>query len=369
MKRICIAGGGSAALIAARALDDGLYGRRNVRAVFVHDGAYADWTPLLPEIASGLTTARTARLRLDDLLDDGRVQCVDDRVTGLDLDRRTVLGAGAEYHFDLLILAPQPVLPPVTGGWLPYARVADAARISRSILSLAAAPVADARSQRILVRGSGRRAIELVTALAWGCGTALASRAMAPFEVYLWTDEEVDLGDEAQVRIVTEEVDASLRIDAREGSAPGWIADTDLPVDDAGRLLVADNLAVRGRHDVFGVGPLIARSSGRAWPATSVTDWQMGNLAADNARMELVGASHEPLVAWPIERVLRLGPNDGRAQVAGMKLRGELARSVARLLVAGTIPTFTKKLAVMGEWARAGRTGGEWATLPLPKGL
>jgi NADH dehydrogenase FAD-containing subunit len=367
VKRICIAGGGSAALIAARALEEGLYGRRNVRAVFLHDGAYADWQPLLPEIASGTTTARTARLRLDELLGDGHVQCVDDRLTGLDLERRTVLGAGAEYHFDLLILAPEPELAPIAGGWLPYARVADAARISRSVLALAAAPVADARSQRILVRGQGRRAIELATALAWGCDAALASRALVRFDISLWADGDPDVGD-ADIQIVREETDAAVKIDARQGRAPAWLRSTELAQDDDGRLLVADNLAVRGRHDVFAIGPLATRSSGPAWPATSVTDWQMGNLAADNARMELVGASHEPLIPWPIEDVTRLGPNDGRARVAGMSLRGELARSVARLLVAGTIPTFTKKLAVLGEWARAGRTGGEWATLPLPRG-
>lgn len=367
MKRICIAGGGSAALIAARALEDGLHGRRNVRAIFVHDGGYADWKPLLPEIASGTATPRTARLRLAETLGDDLIQLVDDRVVGVDLDRRTIHGVRAEYHWDLLILAPEPVLPAVAGGWLPYARVADAARISRAVLSLASATVADARSQKILVRGDGQRAVELATALAWGCSDPLARRVVAPFEVFLWGQTQPDVGA-ANVQWVDEEIDAGLRVDAREGAPPAWLRETGLPVSEAGRVLVADNLAVRGRHDVFAIGESVERSSGPPWPATSVTAWQMGNLAADNARMELVGASHEPLVPWPIEDVVRLGPMDGRARVAGMNLRGEVARSVARLLVAGTIPTFTKKLAVLGEWARADRTGGEWATLPLPGG-
>lgn len=365
MKRICIAGSDPAGLIAAAALEEGLVGRRNVRAMFVHDGPQTDWSPLLPEVASGTATPRTARIRLDEAL-DGTAQLVDDVPCGVDLTRKAVQGRDAEYHWDLLILAPRPALPPVAGGWLPYVRVADAARISRSVLALAAAPIADARSQRILIRGDGRRAVELATALAWGCEEALARRAVVPFEVSLWSEVEPELG-QARVELVDREIDAAVRVDAREGTPPSWLAESGLPVDADGRVLVGDNLAVRGRHDIFAVGDCVARSSGDPWPATSVTSWQMGNLAADNARMELVGASHEPLIPWPIHDVTRLGPMDGRAQIAGLNLKGELARSVARLLVAGTIPTMTKKLAVLGEWARAGRTGGDWATLPLPR--
>ena len=93
--------------------------------------------------------------------------------------------------------------------------------------------------------------------------------------------------------------------------------------------------------------------------------WQMGNLAAHNVCMELVGASHEPLVPWPIDGVTRLGESDGRARVVGLPLRGELARMVARMLVAGSIPTAPRKIAVLAEWMRVGRRGGDWASLPL----
>jgi NADH dehydrogenase FAD-containing subunit len=319
----------------------------------------------MPEVASGVVSSRTARLRVDDTVDGRRVRVIQDRVVGLDLDRRVVQGAADEYRYDLLILAPGIEYRSPAGQWLPYQTVSQASRISRAVMSMASASVAAPDQQRILVQGDGVRALELATALSWACDDAVERRGVRLFRVSLWSRCAPDLGL-SHVEAVEGDVDAALRIDAREGRSPCWLAETGLPLRDDGSIRVEDNLTIPGHHDVFAAGACAARSSGDPWPDTVLTTWQMGDLAADNVRMELVGASHGHLVPWPIDSVVRLGGNDGRANVLGVPLTGELARTVARMLVAGSIPTVPKKLAVVAEWLRVGRNGGDWALLTGP---
>ena len=135
------------------------------------------------------------------------------------------------------------------------------------------------------------------------------------------------------------------------------LADSDLPLDDKGRVRTRPNLRVEGMWDAWSAGdnaavPDLAHPGQLCSPSAQHAVRQARRLA-DNLVRDLRG---EPLVDYRhkhVGSVASLGLHKGVAQVYGVKLRGWPAWFMHRTYHMSRMPTLNKKLRVVSDWTLA----------------
>ncbi len=100
MKKILVLGGGFAGIQAARALR----GTRDAQVRMVSQTGDATMVPALPDVLAGRFTPEQLRRPLGDILPED-VELTRDTVRSVDLNARTVTGAGDTYRYDALVVA------------------------------------------------------------------------------------------------------------------------------------------------------------------------------------------------------------------------------------------------------------------------
>ncbi len=409
MKKICIVGGGFGGLEALKHLKEGLSGRRNVRVTLINERSHFLFTPVLPDVASGSVSSRSAQLRLAQLLDDGRFELICGRAERFDLERRQVSVGERRVDFDHLIVAVGSEIDwrgledpdKLAMGWK---GAEDAQRIYRAVVSAfdGAGKVEDEAALRrrltFVVAGAGASGVELTAELVSGVRRALLPRAGAQaaraFRVVLVEPRGAALPDFAaplQARaagalgrlgvemIFGDRVEAVSAGEVRLGSgdrieadhliwaggvkAPSWLSGSGLPLTGEGWIEVDDRLcAVDG---VFAIGDAARRRRGEPWPMTAQCAVQQGPVAANNVLMDMVGASLDPFEYAHFGDLIRLGERDGIFQLGGLRLTGPTAWGLIRLAQVMLAPTMTKKMALLGEWMENVVRGHEWTRLPI----
>jgi len=135
------------------------------------------------------------------------------------------------------------------------------------------------------------------------------------------------------------------------------LADSDLPLDDKGRVRTRPNLRVEGMWDAWSAGdnaavPDLAHPGQLCSPSAQHAVRQARRMA-DNLVRDLRG---EPLVDYRhkhVGSVASLGLHKGVAQVYGVKLRGWPAWFMHRTYHMSRMPTLNKKLRVVSDWTLA----------------
>jgi NADH dehydrogenase len=131
-----------------------------------------------------------------------------------------------------------------------------------------------------------------------------------------------------------------------------WVADLGLALDDRGRVIVDEHVAVPGRRDVFAVGDAAAvpDPDGGICPPTAQHALRQGRTAGRNAAASLgIGA---PVRFRYRNRGLAvtLGRLDGTAQVRGLRFTGPLAWWMGRSYHLLMLPGTARRARVVSDW-------------------
>jgi len=135
------------------------------------------------------------------------------------------------------------------------------------------------------------------------------------------------------------------------------LANTDLPLDDKGRLVCDADLRVHGLTDAWGAGdnaavPDITNPGSYCSPSAQHAVRQATHLA-DNIVKSLRGKEIEPYRHKHVGSVASLGLHKGVAQVYGVKLRGWPAWFMHRTYHVSRVPTLNRKIRVIVDWTLA----------------
>lgn len=392
MRRIVVLGAGFGGLSAAHALERALEKRRRVQLTLVSDQANFLFTPLLPNVANGELPIQTIALPLrDQLMSD--TELVIDRVVGVDLDRRELVGEQGRVGFDYAILAPGAEIDWMGHeDWAPHAMTCKSARDAVRIREAVERAYAEAGA----LSGEAReRLLTFVFAGGGPTGVELAAELLAGLRMDVWPHADpalieatrfviveprrhllVDLPefiqhaayrslDEHRVElrlgesVVTRTADTVGLSGGEEipcahffwcaGVKPSSIVqDAGFRLDSRGRVRVDDGLEALGQDGIFVIGDA-ARTPDNA-PQCAQAANQQGPIAAANAVAALSGRAPS---TWRFKHqgdLITLGRGHAAISVMGVDLDGAAAYAMYRLAYAALMPGPFKKLAVLKDW-------------------
>ncbi len=187
---------------------------------------------------------------------------------------------------------------------------------------------------------------------------ALSARAQRDLEA---------LGVEVRLRSIVTGIDedgvlvGDRRIPAREVFwAAGNVAspltrDLGVPLDRAGRVIVAPDLSVPGHPEIFVIGDAAAvqRPDGRPVPGVAPAANQMGAHAAATIRADLAGRPRRPFRYFDKGDLATVGRHKAVAQFGPFKVGGYLAWFVWLFVHVLYLAGFRNRLSVMLQWAYA----------------
>ena len=135
------------------------------------------------------------------------------------------------------------------------------------------------------------------------------------------------------------------------------LANTDLPLDERGRLNCDADLRVHGMQDAWGAGdnaavPDLANPGQFCSPSAQHAVRQATHLAGSIVNA-LRGKEVEPYHHKHVGSVASLGLHKGVAQVYGVKLRGWPAWFMHRTYHMSRVPTLNRKIRVIVDWSLA----------------
>lgn len=389
---VVILGGGFAGLAAARALR-----RAPVRITIVDRRNHHLFQPLLYQVATAaLNPADIAYPIRSVLRTQQNARTLLARVTGVDLERRTVLLADGELPYDGLLVA--------TGAshsyfgkdeweaWAPGLKtVEDALEIRRRVLSAFEAAERLPDDSRLLetltfvVVGGGPTGVELAGALSEIGRLTVAKdfRRFDPRRLRVVLVEGTDrvlppysprLSQDAKLQLerLGVEVRTSSRVTRIDGSGV-WLGDEHIPartvlwaagvaasplgrslgpVDKAGRVLVAPDLSVPGRPEVFVAGDLMSlMQDGRPLPGIAPVAIQSGRRAAKNLEARLAGRATTPFRYLDKGSLATIGRAAAVGQIGRFEVRGFFAWWLWWLVHIAYLVGFRNRIVVMLGWA------------------
>ncbi|MEO3788335.1 NAD(P)/FAD-dependent oxidoreductase [Actinocorallia sp. B10E7] len=406
-KRILIVGGGYVGLYTALRLERKLrrrLRRGEVELTLVDPESYMTYQPFLPEAAAGNLEPRHVTVPLRAVLEHTRL--IIGRVTSIDHARHTarveiVEGEDWPVRYDLLVVAVGSVsrtlpIPGLAENGIGFKTIEEAIHLRNRVLGLldrAAStrdPAERRRSLTYVFVGGGFAGVEALAELADLTDDALKYLPDLP-EKPRWVLVEAsdrilpEVGEEMGRYTVDElrrhgiEVLLGTRLESAEGgrivlsdgqefeaSTLVWTAgvkphpmlrDTDLPLDDKGRIKTDPTLTVEGHRDAFTAGdnaavPDLTNPGGFCAPNAQHAVRQ-ARVLADNVIATLAGKPLKPYRHAYVGSVASLGLHRGVAQVYGVKLRGLPAWFMHRTYHLTRVPTFNRKVRVVADWTLA----------------
>jgi NADH dehydrogenase len=156
-----------------------------------------------------------------------------------------------------------------------------------------------------------------------------------------------------------EEFDAETLVWTAGVKANPILSDTDLPLDDKGRLPCNANLTVKGVTGVFSAGdcaavPDLSKDDPNALTGPSAQHAvRQSKVLAENVASYLRGGSLRNYKHAYAGSVASLGLYRGVAEVYGIKLRGFPAWFMHRTYHVSRMPTFNRKIRIITDWTAA----------------
>ncbi|HEY8826920.1 MAG TPA: NAD(P)/FAD-dependent oxidoreductase [Jatrophihabitantaceae bacterium] len=404
--RILIVGGGYVGMYTALALQKRL-SPGAAEITVVEPQSNMTYQPFLPEAAAGNVEPRHVVVPLRKVL--RRCNVITGAVSAIVHARRVATvqpGDGESYElgYDLLVVCPGSVsrllpIPGLAEHGIGFKTIGEAIYLRNHVLScldLAAStndPVLRRKALTFVFVGGGYAGVEAMAELEDMARYALRYTPSLKTEDMRWVLVEAAsrIMPEVSVRLSAYTVDRlterdiDVRLNTRLESAEGnritlsdgeqfdaetlvWTAgvkanpmlkQTDLPLDDAGRLACAANLTVKGVTGVFAAGdcaavPDLSKDDPNALcgPSAQHAVRQSKTLAANIAATVHGGTLRDYRHAYA-GSVASLGLYRGVAEIYGIKLRGPLAWFMHRTYHVSRMPTFNRKVRVVADWTGA----------------
>jgi NADH dehydrogenase len=405
-KRIVIVGGGYVGMYTALHAQGRLSAGR-AEIVVVDPQPNMTYQPFLPEAAAGSIEPRHVVVPLRRVLKKCRV--ITGSATLIEHDRRVVTiqpdeGPSYELGYDLLVVAPGSIartlpIPGLAEQGIGFKTIGEAIFLRNHVLSrldFASStedPAARARALTFVFVGGGYAGVEALAELQDMARYACRYYSNIEPEDMRWVLVEAAnrIMPEVSVSLASytvdrlRERDMDVRLDTRLNSAVGgqivlsdgdsfaadtlvWTAgvkahrlavDSQLPVDDKGRLTCRANLTVIGADGVFSAGdtaavPDLSKKDPNALCGPSAQHAvRQAKVLADNLVNTLNGRGLTDYKHAYAGSVASLGLYRGVAELYGIKVRGPLAWFLHRTYHLSRVPTFNRKVRVLADWTAA----------------
>lgn len=405
---ILVVGGGYVGLYTALRLQKRL-SRGRAEIIVVDPQPHMTYQPFLPEAAAGSVEPRHVVVPLRRTLPRCRV--VTGAVTGLDHATKRariapIEGEPYELSYDVLVMAAGSVartlpIPGLAEHGIGFKNVGEAIYLRNHVLARldAASSTDDPEVRRraltftfvgggyagveafaeledmaryaithyyprlsaadmrwVLVEAMGRILPEVDLDMAAWTVKQLTARGM---DVRLNTRLE-SVSDGCVVKLSDGDEFASDTLVWTAGTKPNpMLKETDLPVDERGRVVCEPTLQVRGLPDAWSAGDLAAvpdltkESPGATTAPNAQHAVRQAKRLADNIVAVIEGREPEPYRHAYAGSVASLGLHKGVAQVYGVKLKGWPAWFMHRTYHVSRVPTFNRKARVVADWTLA----------------
>jgi NADH:ubiquinone reductase (H+-translocating) len=404
--RIVIVGGGYVGMYTALTLQKKL-SRGAAEITVIDPQSNMTYQPFLPEAAAGNLEPRHVVVPLRKVL--RKCTVITAAVSAIVHARRVVTvqpseGEAYELGYDLLVVCPGSVsrllpIPGLAEHGIGFKTIGEAIYLRNHVLSCLDLAVSthDPRRRRMALNfvfvGGGYAGVEALAELQDMARYALryvpsidaqdmrwvlveaASRIMPEVSVRLsayTVDRLIERGidvrlgtrlesaENQRIRLSDgEQFDAETLVWTAGVKANPILKQSDLPLDDAGRLACAANLTVKGVNGVFAAGdcaavPDLSKDDPHALtgPSAQHAVRQAKTLAGNIVATVRGGTLRDYRHAYA-GSVASLGLYRGVAEIYGIKLRGPLAWFMHRTYHVSRMPTFNRKVRVVSDWTAA----------------
>lgn len=408
-QHVLILGGGYVGLYTALQLQKKLR-RGEARITLVDPRSYMTYQPFLPEAAAGSLEPRHVVVSLRRELRG--VEVITGRVSRVDHERRTATvlrdaGAPMTLHYDQVVVAVGSIartlpIPGLTDIGIGFKHVEEAIALRNHVLDRldVAANLDDpelrARALTFVFVGGGYAGIEALAELEDMARAAVmfhdglaaedlrfvlveASRRILPevgedmgrYTLKQLRERGIDIRLETRLESCTDgnivlSDGTTMRADTlvwTAGVRPSPVlANTDLPVDDRGRLRCAADLRVQGPHGIvagaWGAGdcaavPDLTSLRGDLCSPSAQHAVRQARRLGDNIVSVLRGQEPSVYKHRHVGSVASLGLHKGVAQVYGLKLKGRAAWFMHRTYHMSRMPTLNRKVRIILDWTLA----------------
>jgi NADH:ubiquinone reductase (H+-translocating) len=405
---ILIVGGGYVGMYTALRLQQRLRGGEAMVTV-IDPLSYMTYQPFLPEAAAGNLEPRHVVVPLRRVLK--RSQILNGRVTRIEHGRRVVTfmpnaGESVEISYDIIVVAAGSIartlpIPGLAECGVGFKTVGEAIFLRNHVLAKLdiAASTSDLdvrkRALTFVFVGGGYAGVEALAELEDMARDACKSYDGVDPSDMRWVlveasdrilpEVSLDMGEytvrelerrNIEVRLSTrlnsaehdhivlsdgEEFDAETLVWTAGVKPNPMISDTDLPIDEKGRLKGTALLTIEGLDDAWTAGdnaaiPDLTKPGQFCGPSAQHAVRQAKRLG-DNIAAVLHGGTATPYKHAYAGSVASLGLHKGVAQVylagVGIKLRGWPAWFMHRTYHVSRVPTFNRKVRVIADWTLA----------------
>ncbi|KLL13104.1 MULTISPECIES: NAD(P)/FAD-dependent oxidoreductase [Protofrankia] len=399
---ILVVGGGYVGMYTALRLQRRLR-QGEATVTVVEPNSYMTYQPFLPEAAAGNLEPRHVVVPLRRVLNGCRV--VSGSVTGINHAQRVAYiapnqGAPHDLHYDILVACPGSIartlpIPGLAERGIGFKSVAEAIHIRNKVIERmdAAASSTDPQLRRraltFVFIGGGFAGIEAIAELEdmardackfypelspsdmrWvmveASGRVLpeVSPAMGLYTLKQLEHRGIEMKINTRVKSLAdghvvldsgEEFDAETIVWTAGVKAHPLLANTDLPLDDRGRIRATAFLQVDGVEQAWTAGdcaavPDLTKGEGATTSPSAQHAVRQAKVLADNILADLRAEPIAPYEHKYAGSVASLGLHKGVADVYGMKLRGWPAWLMHRTYHLSRVPTFNRKARVLADW-------------------
>lgn len=407
--RILVVGGGYVGMYTALRLQRRLKRElkaRTVEVIVVDPRSYMTYQPFLPEAAAGSVEPRHVVVPLRRVL--RHCEVLTGRVVAVEHSRRVARiqptrGEAYELTYEHIVVAPGSIartmpIPGLAELGIGFKQVEEAISLRNQVLEKldVATSVTDHAARRAMLTfvfvGGGYAGIEALAELEdMACYATRYYPNMSAEDLRFVLVEATgrilpevgeDLGrytvDELRkrnidVRLETrlescvgghivlsdgDEFDAETLVWTAGVKANPVLAQTDLPLDERGRLRCLPDLRVEGVEGAWSAGdcaavPDLTAGKGKTTGPSAQHAVRQARRLGDNLALVLHGREPKPYAHKYAGSVASLGLHKGVAQIYGIKLRGWPAWFMHRTYHVSRVPTLNRKVRVVLDWTLA----------------